>query len=152
MKFTRSLIALAIVSLFALALPARAQLTPTTVTDSISNIITCTLTSTNVVNAKEITLRQGKGVAIAPYFVGTQSTNTGVIAFFFAVSVDGSNYSTTTIRAASTANATTAVRDYILIPPSTLDNARKIKLLTITNALANMASLTVSNLHISIAN
>lgn len=143
-----------ILSLAALLVITCEAVAQTSLNSALSNAVTtCTLTSTNVTGARPIDVWQGRGMSFSPRFVGTQSTNTGTIAFLFATSQDGTNYTTTApIVIYSTANATTAVRDFTNVPPTVLDNVRKIKLLTITNALANMASIHVTNVFIGVKN
>jgi hypothetical protein len=128
-----------------ITVPTQASRLPTYGT-ALSNTVGIAHVTTNVVNAKVITLYPGRGVALSPRVVGTQSTNTGLVAFFWQLQVDGTNWSTTTpIVTTTTANATTAVRDWSYIPASTLGNASAMRLLKITNALGNMDLLYVSN-------
>lgn len=118
-----------------LAPKAQAQVTPLTSTNAIKTILTLAHASTNIVSSAiaEVPIRQGKGVSVTAAFAGT-GANTGTVQLMWAVSTDGTNYTTTTpITTTHVANGTTGVLDWELIPPSTLDNVRKIKIVTITN-------------------
>lgn len=128
---------------------AQAQVQPTDVTGALSNTVACITVSSNVVNAVEIDVWQGKGMSFSVNSCGTQSTNTGLMAYFFKVTQDGSNYTTTTpLIIYETGTGTTSVRGWTNVPATALDNVRKVKLYQITNALGNMATNYVTNVYV----
>jgi hypothetical protein len=99
--------------------------------------------STATVASEAVGVWPGRGLAVFPYFAGTNASTANVI-LAFNVSYDGTNWSTTTpILLTNVMNGTTAVRGYHHIPASSLDNVRAIRLQTIQNA--HNASLFVTN-------
>ena len=133
---------LAAVMLVCLAPPsAQAQVTPTTYsTFSGVPLNVPAETTTNVLAA--IDWRQGKSLAVFPYFARTNS-QTDAIILVFDVSYDGTNYNTAnTISVTNLANGTTAVRGYRLILPTEVSAVAKIRLKTIANADTNAVFVT----------
>jgi len=83
----------------------------------------------------------GRGYALAPMLVGTNSGTSNVV-FGFNVSVDGTNFSTTLpITVTNSANGTNPVVGYTLIGPAVLNNARWWRLDQIVTSQTN--SLTI---------
>jgi hypothetical protein len=102
------------------------------------------------VNTKPFALRQGKGLAVLPYQVGT-NTSTADEVYRFEVTADGTNYTTTgPLRATNALNSTTAVRGYTLFPTAALDSIRAVKLVSIQNYHTN--TITVTNVVLSQSN
>jgi hypothetical protein len=99
--------------------------------------------ATSNVLSQAVGVWPGRGMAVFPYFAGTNASTANVI-FAFTVSYDGTNWSTTTpILLTNAMNGTTAVRGFHHIPASSLDNVRAIRLQTIQNA--HTASVFVTN-------
>lgn len=134
--------------LLALAPAAFAQVAPTTygTFSNVPSIVTTTATS-NVLSAP-ITVRQGRGLAIFPHFAGTNAGTANVI-FRFAVSYDGTNWSTTTLNVTNAMSGTTAVRGFENLKPDVLANVRAIRLENINNA--HTASVFITNVVWSIS-
>ena len=110
---------------------------------AISNAVTLNHQSSNLVNAAAIDINPDTGIAVSAYVAGTNAT-TSQVGLGFATSLDGTNYSTTVTHwHLLTLNGTTAVRSYTNFPASGLDNARKFKLLTVTNG--HTASIFLTN-------
>jgi hypothetical protein len=153
MKSLKSLLMVAAVAVIAaFAAESRAQTVPTTLKHAItaSSNVACTVVSSNLPGSLLVTnnVPLNTGLSIAPLFNGSQSTNTGLLALFWDTSQDGTNFTTTQpLITWHTANGTTTVRDWTNIPPTVLNNVRKIKLSKITNSLANSGpgSITVTN-------
>jgi hypothetical protein len=123
-----------------------AQVDALSYSNSMSSTSLQLLTSTNVANGSAIDVWQNRGMSFAVDMKGGQSTNTGLTAFFYALSQDGTTYSSTTpLIIYATANGTTRVVNTTNVPASFLDNVKKIKLITITNALANQPDLVITN-------
>ena len=164
MKFTKSKLyaAIMIAGLVAFVLPAHAQVTSTRVVTALTNVITCQATSTNLSGSQLITnsISQGKNLGIGVYYVGGSATNTGNIGFRFKIIFGGTNaLKTTTVpfTVVSTANGTTAVADWGVLPNYTLGPADKIVFAGITNDIANVnpvaaGSIIVSNVFLQWGN
>lgn len=121
----------------------------TVVYAGVSNAVVLNHQSSNLVSTtvSPISLRQGTGVAVAAYLAGTNAT-TSQVGIGFTTSLDGTNYATAVTHwALLTLNGTTAVRSYTNFPAATLDNARKFKILTITNG--HTASVFLTNVQVS---
>jgi hypothetical protein len=121
---------------------AHAQLVPLTIASATSNVVQALKhNATNLVDCGPITVPHGQGVSVSLSGVGVQATQTTVIGCLWSVSQNGSNYSTAPAFVTyHTANGTTAVRDFTNLPPSVLNNARYVKLLTITNENSGVAA------------
>jgi hypothetical protein len=122
----------------ALALPGAAQLTPTTLHYCLTNGVNYVghVTTTNLVT-QPATLAQGKGCSISVVLCGTNAACTTNVCLHFQVSVDGTNYNNNpldTIKHWVTPNGVTAVYSYTNLAPALLNNARYLKLATVTNA------------------
>jgi hypothetical protein len=109
--------------------------------DNVPSIVEGSATS-NVVSSA-VGVWPGRGIAIFPYFNGT---NAGTANFILDLTVtyDGTNWSTTYISLTNQMNGTTAVRGFFHIPPSTLDNVYAIRLQRLRNA--HTASLFPTNM------
>lgn len=117
--------------------------------DNLPSIITDTATS-NVVSTA-VTVRQGRGMAVLPYFNATNSAANENVIFNFEVSADGTNWSTSTaFSLTNTLNGATAVRGFHLLSAATLDNVRQIRLQSIENAHTN--SIWITNVMWSVGN
>jgi hypothetical protein len=134
-----------------LALPAPAQVQPTTLRNLTTNVIEIgAVASTNLSAVPAIEIWQGRGLSLAITLAGTNAATTTNIQFRFAVSVDGTNYANNAsdlLAVTVTPQGTTKVVGYTNLPPALLDNARSLKLVTITNGnLALAASWFLSNI------
>lgn len=161
MKFSKScfslvevMIVLAIIGLLAaFTLTAKAQYQPNFYQNILTNgtvqIATAAATNTSALS-KPVYVRQGKGISFLPYCAGTNSA-TANTWYFFDVTADGTNWSTTMPLQGSVAlNGTTGSRGYILFDYSELDNVRAIRLAQITNA--HTATIWVTNVVASYSN
>lgn len=145
-RFKKSFVAalLALAS-FILAPVLRAQVTPTTI-GLVSGIPSnMALNTTSNITSGAITLRQGKGLALAFNLVA-QGAGTSNTTFNADVSLDGTNYSTThPISIIVPNNGTNAVTFWTNIPPTTLDNSVYLRFSQViclqTNALTNITVL-----------
>lgn len=142
-----------VVMLFAFVLappPAKAQVTATSFQDMLYGPTNVAGSSTlTVLTARVIDLPQGKGFAFIPASYGTNAS-TAAQTYTFALSYDGTNWSTLGPTYVCSMNGTTVVRGYTNFPPTVIGNVPKIKLLTIQNA--HTASLFVSNSVLSVSN
>lgn len=136
---------------------ARAQVTATYTSNMLTSPIVCQAATTNLAAGLYNTNRiwQGKHLGIAATFWGGASSNNGTIGFQFAVLTRGANGVMTTTKPftfTSTANGTTPVNDWFVLPSYTVGPADAIALVGITNAAVNVnatypaGSITVSNL------
>jgi hypothetical protein len=137
-------------------IPAQAQLTPTFYTNCLATgalPIQCQTVTTNLLPTQYTTnnIWQGRHIGIGVSFVGGASTNTGTVGFQFAVRSRANGVITTTrpFTITSTANGTTPVTDWAVIPNYNLGPADALVLVAITNATVNVSpsagSITVSN-------
>ena len=133
---------------------ARAQLTSTYYTNCLAvTPLQCNHTTTNLQPSQYNTnnIWQGRHIGIGVNFVGGASTNTGTVGFQFAVRSRANGVVTTTrpFTITSTANGTTPVTDWAVIPNYNLGPADALVLVAITNATVNVSpsagSITVSN-------
>jgi len=103
---------------------------------SVASATTITLT-----NPASVFVRKDRGMAIIPTFVAANAGTSNVV-FTFEVSADGTNFTTTgPVSVTAVANGTNTVRHYSLIPPTTLNNVRYIRLHSIQNAQTNAITL-----------
>jgi hypothetical protein len=126
----------------ALAPPALAQVASTTTVafDNVPGAMPGSSTS-NVISSP-VTVHQGKGLAILPYYKGGD-VGVGSLVLKFNLTADGTNWTTTTPLACTNAlNGTNVVRDYSLFTPLQLDNVQAIRLQTIQNTATNAATVT----------
>ncbi len=140
------------------ALTSRAQTTATYYSNCLTAPITLQTAASNLVAGSYNTNRvwQGRHLGIGMSFAGGSPTNTGTIGFQFGVVINGANNLKTTTRPftiTSTANGTTPVIDWAVLPNYTLGPADSLVLLGITNAAVNVnpvaaGSVTVSNVWI----
>ena len=148
-----SVLTAVIIALLCLSFEARAQYQP----NFWQNILTngaITLTTGQISNtaaiSKPITVRQGKGLAILPMLAGS-GASTSPTWFFFDVTADGTNWTTTQPLSFSVnANGTTLQRGYNLFAYTALDNVRQIRLAQATNATA--VTIGVTNIVVSYSN
>lgn len=141
--------------LCASALSSKAQLTDTYNSNMLTAPIVCQTTVSNLVVGQFNTNRiwQGRHLGIGMSFVGGSATNTGIVGFQFGVQFKGANGFITTTKpftVISTANGTTPVADWAVLPNYTVGPADSLVLLGITNATVNVnpsaaGSITVSN-------
>ena len=156
-KYKRPFLALALIAALAVPMAATAQVTPTRTGNAFSNVVGIAhTTSSNLVSTlpSPIPLTTGKSLTLSPYYAGAQSTNTGVIGFGIALSTDnGSNYTTTTpLWITTTGNGAAAVRDFATIPATSLGAATHAKIITVTNAVAQKGTVTITNVYWGIEN
>lgn len=134
------------------ALPARAQVTPLAYAGvyNLTNATTFTLTTggTNlaagaltVINSQPFPVRPGRGFSVVTSFIGTNATTAAVTPYFqFAtpVTIGGTlttNWQTGYVNGgAISANGTTRVYGYSVVPPTTVDNAVLGRLSVVSNA------------------
>ena len=136
-----TLLAAALVALVAclfLPMPAQAQVTPTSQQYCLTNGANYIglLTSTNL-TTRPIALRQGKGVALQAILAGTNAACTTNVCLQFQVSADGTNYGNHApdlVKLWLTPQGTTAVYGYTNLNANFLNNARFMRLYTVTNA------------------
>ncbi len=132
--------------------PARAATFQPNYWDNVltNGVATVTNSQELAVTTKPFTLRQGKGIAVMPTLVATNTTSANV-ALRFEVTADGTNWSTTgALWLTNALSSTTPVRGYHVVPPDTLDNVRQIKLVKVINGHTN--SINVTNVVISVSN
>lgn len=108
-------------------------------------------TSSNVLSS--ITLGRNQGVAILPYFAGTNAATVGTLKLVWKVSVDNTNWSSPVYTNEFTATGATAVRPYAFIPASVLSNVRYLQLATIADTNSDATNrLFLTNVTWSIVN
>lgn len=131
------LMVVAIIGLFAaLVTPARAQLTPTTLTNlsGLPAVGIPTAVGTNINIA--LWIPQGKALHFQTAFAAANTT-TDVILMQYKLSTDGTNYSTYPVNYISfAANGTTGVIGETNIPALQLEGARKIMFTVYSNSTA----------------
>lgn len=137
MKSTYKAIIALIMLLSAFILTPQTQAQPawgswtTNVTLTITNAQTLTL------NTPALYIRKNQGLAIMPWIVSGDAAN-GAVTFTFDVSIDGTNYTTSTpFTYAPTLNGTTSVKGFTNWSSEILNNARYIRLRSIANAHTN---------------
>ena len=145
---------LLILSALSVPLSGQAQLTPTYYTNCLAvTPFQCQTVTTNLMTTQYNTnnIWQGRHIGIGMSFVGGASTNTGTVGFQFAVRSRANGVITTTkpFTITSTANGTTPVTDWAVIPNYNLGPADALVLVAITNATVNVSpsagSIIVSN-------
>lgn len=131
----------------ALVIPAaaNAQLTAANYPVAIANsaVINCQTATTNLPASLLVTntIPNGKTLGIGLVFSGQSSTNTGVIGFQFQAVYGGTGNilsTTKTFTVTSTANGTTPVNDWVVVPNSTFGPVNGLVLTSITNAAVNV--------------
>lgn len=141
-KFSHLALLLGGILWLGLASLAQAQTTSTTLGtfDNLPAVISSSATS-NVVSTA-VNVRQGRGIAILPYFAAAGASTDDII-LNFEVSADGTNWTTTSaFSITNTFNGTTAVRGFHLLSAAQLDNVRQIRLQSIVNGYAGNAWVT----------
>lgn len=131
-----------------LAFTAQAQVTPTTLITALTNAFTIGgAASTNIsASGRPIEVYQGKGFGVQAIYTGGSSIyTTGLVSIGYSLSIDGTNYSTATgnmIWQHFVPNGVTTVYAFTNFPATLTDNARYVKLHTITNGntATNMAA------------
>lgn len=137
------LLVVAVIGLLgAIAMPANAQLTSTSVKAALTNVIMVDRAVTNFTGGQLITnaVSQGKHLGISYTYVGRDATNTGLFALRFKLLTAGANglYTTSYTTITDTANGTTPVVGWQVIPEYTLGPADKVVFAQFTNANANV--------------
>ena len=142
-RLRRSFLGLAVAgaALFALAAPAFAQVSPTT-TGTFSSVPTGAATNDVVtVTSSAVDVPQGRALALIPEFK-LAGAGTGNVIFTAQVSIDGTNWTTSSgLTHTVAANGTTVVRSYWLLDPSKLAAVTKLRISALNNA-ANAQVLT----------
>lgn len=130
-----------ILALILCALPVTAQVQPT-VYDTFSSVTTGLQTNDVVtVTSSALDVPQGRALAIVPEF-NMVSSASGNVVFTAQVSIDGTNYTTSSgLTHTVAANGTTTVRSLWLLDPTELAAVRKIRISQISNA-ANAVRMT----------
>lgn len=144
LKFT------AVVAAFALATPPLLAQQVTgkswrtgSFTGQAATVATAT-TSTTASDAVEVP--PGRGLAVLCKIGGVTAATNGAVTFTFAVSADGTTYSTdTTLQLAITATGTNVLTGFKNFGAATLDNVRYLRIASIQNASAG----TVTNLSLT---
>jgi hypothetical protein len=102
------------------------------------------------VTTKPFTVRQGKGFTLFPYVDGTNATSANYI-LRCETTYDGTNWTTTgPLRFTNALTSSTAVRHSFVVPASTLDNVRQVKISHLINEHTN--SIAFSNAVFSVSN
>ncbi len=130
--------------------PAHAQIAPTTTVafSSVPGAMPASSTS-NVISAL-MTVRQGKGLAILPYYKGGD-VGAGNLILRFDVTADGTNWTTTKPLSCTNAlNGTNVVRDCSQFTAAQLNGLQGIRMQTIENTATN--AITVTNVVASVGN
>lgn len=131
--------------------PADAQTTPTTYGAFTNGVLTVTNAQTLTVLTDGVTVRQGKGMAIMPYFVSLTDPTAANTTFNFDVSYDGTNWTTTSpFSLAVGHNSTTPVRGFTNWNATLLANVRQIRLRSVANGGTN--TIYVTNVTWSVSN
>ena len=134
---------LATVAALACATAALGQITPTTTAAFTGQAATVATATTDKTPSAAIAVPQGRGLAVLATIGGTAATTNGAVTFTFAVSADGTNYSTdTSLQLAITPTGTNVLTGYKNFASTTLDNVAWIRLASVQNAAAG----TVTNL------
>lgn len=148
---------LVIIAFIALAPVARAQVTPVTTGNMLTNgtvvIIDATADQSNIVASTTVVvpLRKDRGIGIQAT-IGSTNAATLQTGISFALSVDGTSYTTANNYwfIIPALNGTTPVTTFTNFPATLINNARYMKVLQITNG--HTASLFVTNITYSFAN
>jgi hypothetical protein len=144
------LMVLAIICMLAAPATSQAQVTPTATGEFLGSTYLINGSVTSNINTSAISVRQAKGLAFLPLLAGTNAS-TAAVTFVFDVSVDGTNFTTSSPLAFAVAmNGTTAVRGYTNFSSTLLDNVSHLRLRSIQNA--HTASVFVTNAVWSVKN
>lgn len=140
--------------LCASALSSKAQLTDTYNSNMLAGPIVCQTAVSNLAVGQYNTNRiwQGRHLGIGMSFVGGSVTNTGTVGFQFGVQFKGINGFITTTKPftiTSTANGTTPVADWAVLPNYTVGPADSLVLLGITNAAVNVNPVAAGSIIVS---
>lgn len=142
-RLRRSILDLIVTAAAALALSATAvaQTTATT-TGTFSSVPTGAATNDVVtVTSSAVDVPQGRALALIPEFK-LAGSGTGNVIFTAQVSIDGTNWTTSSgLTHTVAANGTTVVRSYWLLDPSKLAAVAKLRISALNNA-ANAQILT----------
>lgn len=122
--------------------PACAQITPNNFSAFSNMPTTMPGSSTSNVVSAAVSVRPGKGLALLTHCKG-DDVGTGTLVAKFNLTVDGTNWTTTTpLAITNTLNGTNVVIDYKLFTADSLDNVRSIRLQTIQNTATNSVGIT----------
>ena len=137
MKFKSLLLTAAL----ALGLTASAQVAPTVI-GTFTNVPT-TMPATTASNVNSVVeIPTSGGLSLAP-LIGATNAATANMGFYFQLTADGTNYSTTfPLNMQVALNGTTGVRGWTNVPQSLLVGARKIRLAYVTNGHSAPAFIT----------
>ncbi len=132
---------LILIAALAFGFTAAAQVTPT-ITGTFTNVPT-TMPATTASNVNsEITIPTSGGLALAP-LIGATNAATANMGFYFQLTADGTNWSTTfPLNQQVALNGTTGQRGWTNVPQSLLVGARKIRLAYVTNGHSAPAFIT----------
>lgn len=131
-----------------LAATVQAQVTPTTLVTALTNAFTIGGAASTNISAlgRPIEVYQNRGIGVQAIYTGASSIyTTGLVSIGYSLSIDGTNYSTAVgnmLWQNFVPNGATTVYAFTNFPASLIDNARYIKLHTITNGntATNMAA------------
>lgn len=145
MKFNKWTLGLAAIGAAVLltASPVSAQVYPANVKSALTNLVNCQTVTTNLSGSQLITndVPQNVNVGVGVQFFGGNASNTATVGLQWRVLFGGTNRlqtTTTTFTTTHTGNGTTIVRDWAVIPPTTIGPADKLVLVGITNAVVNV--------------
>lgn len=121
------------------ATPARAQVTPSTITSVFTNNITITNGATTFAGTTNLAVEIRKGVGLGLSF-GAYATNAGQVTLYLALSNDGTNYTDASgsIIWGNTLIASSWINRATNIPASVVDNYRYAKVLLGSNSAATV--------------
>lgn len=138
LRYTAIFLAAFIIAL--VAPPASAQVTSTRL-GSFSGLPASVAAETTTNVTSNIQVWQGRGIAIQPAFTGAAASTADVV-LTFRYSIDGTNYSTTSVTMTNALNATTAVRGHHVLTADQLVGVRNLQLYSIQNVGTNALTLT----------
>jgi hypothetical protein len=134
---------IALVSLLLLPSQTQAQVQPVTFKYALSNAMYLSnaayvLPTQAGAGAITLDIWQSRGLSVQGLFVGTSLSTTGAVGLGFSVSVDGTNFPSTNqlFWAMLSPCGATYTSSYTNFAPVYLDNARSIKLVSVTNNIA----------------
>ena len=140
MKLSRIILFLFVLVACVLNASAQVGLVPRTGTFGSVPLVVPTGVTTNVASAA-IAVYRDRGLAILPLISSTNASTSNVV-FSFQVSVDATNWSTSTINVTNALSGTTGQLNYNLIPRTTLDNVRYLRLWQISHTHTASAFIT----------
>lgn len=130
---------LGVLALLAIAVPARAQVTPLNYTGIFTNNITVTNGATTLAGTtnRAVEIQRGMGLGLT---FGAYATNAGQLTLYVALSQDGTNYTDATgsIIWGNTLIASSWINRATNIPATVVDNYRYAKVTIASNSAATV--------------